>query len=142
MCACHRRRFVVLAGCALAGLLPRSAASALGDDEKRFVAEALRMRSEAVASGDQPFGAVIVRYGAIVGYGPSRVIVDRDPDAHAERVALRDAQRRLGSADMSGAIMYSTSRPCAACESALAQANVERMVFGAAATDAGRPARR
>lgn len=89
-------------------------------------------------SGDQPFGAVLVKAGAIIGYGPSRVILDRNPNAHAERVALWDAQKRLGT-DMTGAVIYSTSRPCGLCEHALAVANVERMYFGADGTDAGRP---
>jgi tRNA(Arg) A34 adenosine deaminase TadA len=106
-----------------------------------FVAEAARMKREAVASGDQPFGAVVVMGDTIVGYGPSRVVSDRNPDAHAERVALWDAQRRLGRSDLSGAIIYSTSRPCAICERALADGNVERMFFGPEATDAGKPTR-
>jgi tRNA(Arg) A34 adenosine deaminase TadA len=106
-----------------------------------FVAEAARMKREAVASGDQPFGAVVVMGDTIVGYGPSRVVSDRNPDAHAERVALWDAQRRLGRRDLSGAIIYSTSRPCAICERALADGNVERMFFGPEATDAGKPTR-
>jgi tRNA(Arg) A34 adenosine deaminase TadA len=106
-----------------------------------FVAEAARMKREAVASGDQPFGAVVVMGDTIVGYGPSRVVSDRNPDAHAERVALWDAQRRLGRRDLSGAVIYSTSRPCAICERALADGNVERMFFGPEATDAGKPTR-
>ena len=99
------------------------------------------MKSEAIARGDQAFGAVVVREGTIVGFGPSRVLIDRNPDAHAERVALWDAQRRLGTKEMTGAVFYSTSRPCAACELALSLANVERMYFGPVATDAGRPGR-
>ena len=100
------------------------------------------MKRQAEASGDQPYGAVIVRAGEIIGYGPSRVIADRDSEAHAERVALREAQRRSGTADLAGAVIYSTSRPCAACEQALALSNIDRMFFGLAATDAGRPRRR
>ena len=106
-----------------------------------FVAEAARMKREAVASGDQPFGAVVVMGDTIVGYGPSRVVSDRNPDAHAERVALWDAQRRLDRRDLSGAVIYSTSRPCAICEQALANGNIERMFFGPDATDAGKPKR-
>jgi tRNA(Arg) A34 adenosine deaminase TadA len=106
-----------------------------------FVAEAARMKREAVASDDQPFGAVVVMGNTIVGYGPSRVVSDRNPDAHAERVALWDAQRRLGRRDLSGAVIYSTSRPCAICEQALANGNIERMFFGPEATDAGKPKR-
>ena len=54
------------------------------------------MRRLAEANGDQSFGAVVIKDGSIIGYGPSRVIADRNPDAHAERVALWDAQNWLG----------------------------------------------
>jgi tRNA(Arg) A34 adenosine deaminase TadA len=103
------------------------------------VAEAMRMKEEAVARGDQPYGAVLVVAGVIAGYGPSRVNSDRNPDAHAERVALWDAQTRLGRQILDGAVVYATSRPCAACQRALATARVERMLVGPTAEDAGRP---
>jgi tRNA(Arg) A34 adenosine deaminase TadA len=141
MCNCNRRSFVIFAGCAAAQFFA-PAARALDAQHALFVAEAIRMRNEAVARGDQAYGAVVVRQGAIVGYGPSRVVTDRNPDAHAERVALWDAQRRLGTKDISGAVIYSTSRPCSICETALALANVERMYHGPEATDGGKPQRR
>ena len=97
------------------------------------------MRREAVAAGDQPYGAVVVLGETIVGYGPSQVVAKADPDAHAERVALRDAQGRLGRADLSGAVIYSTSRPCPACERAASAARIARMHFGPDGTDAGAP---
>ena len=103
------------------------------------MAEAKRMKEEAVARGDQPYGAVLVVAGVIAGYGPSRVNSDSNPDAHAERVALWDAQTRLGRQILDGAVVYATSRPCAACQRALAAARVERMLVGPAAEDAGRP---
>lgn len=137
----ERRTFITLTGCAAAVQLPALPALALGERERHFIAEAARMKNQAVALGDQAYGAVVVQAGAIVGYGPSRVILDRNPDAHAERVALWDAQRRLGTKDLAGAIMYSTSRPCVACEHALELANLERMYFGPDGTDAGRPKR-
>ena len=136
----HRRSILSLMGCTAAGhLLPIPAALALGEREQHFVAEAARMKSEAVAKGDQPYGAVLVRDGAIIGWGPSRVIADRNADAHAERVALWDAQRRTGKPELAGAVLYSTSRPCPACQQQLALAKVERMYVGPAATDAGGP---
>jgi tRNA(Arg) A34 adenosine deaminase TadA len=136
----ERRTLLSVIGCTVAGhVLPASSALALSEREQQFVAEAVRMKSEAVAKGDQPYGAVLVRDGTIIGYGPSRVVTDRNPDAHAERVALWDAQRRSGSRDLAGSVMYSTSRPCSACQRALALAKVERMYFGPAATDSGRP---
>ena len=140
MCSCSRRRILATAGVAMAALVCLPAhAPALGDLERHFVAEALRMKNEALAAGDQPFGAVVVKADTIVGYGPSRVITDRNPDAHAERVALWDAQRRLARKDLAEAVLYSTSRPCVVCERALAAANVSRMRFGPDAADAGKP---
>lgn len=96
------------------------------------------MKRDAVQAGDQPYGAVVVRGAEIVGFGPSRVIAKRDDTAHAEREAIRDAQVKLGG-DLTGCVMYSTSRPCAACETAAAKANVARMYFGDGAADAGPP---
>jgi tRNA(adenine34) deaminase len=103
-----------------------------------FVAAAFRMKEEAVRAGDQPYGAVVVKDGHIVGYGPSRVVAKKEWTAHAEREAIRDAQRRLGS-DLSGCVMYSTSRPCNDCERFAAAANVARMMYGQDAADAGAP---
>ena len=109
--------------------------------QAHFLAEAERMRREAVAAGDQSYGAVLVMDDNIVGYGPSRVVVDRNTDAHAERVAIWAAQKALGGKDLAGAVLYSTSRPCSLCEAAAADANVARMIYGSG-TDAGRPRRR
>mgnify|MGYP001159347805 FL=1 len=97
------------------------------------------MRQAALAAGDQPFGAVVVKDGVIVGWGASRVISDRNPDAHAERVALWDAQKKLATVSLSGAVIYSTFRPCAACQNALAKAGFASMRVGPDAADAGPP---
>jgi tRNA(adenine34) deaminase len=108
-------------------------------DPQRFIAAAFKMKAEAERTGDQPYGAVVVRQDEIVGWGPSRVVSNRDITAHAEREAIRDAQRRLGRSNLSGCVLYSTSRPCAQCEHAAAEAKIERMIFGDRATDAGPP---
>ena len=105
---------------------------------KWYEAAAL-MRSRAEAWGDQSYGAVLVAGGAIVGEGPSRVVKDKNSDAHAERVAILDAQRRVGGAILIGAVLYSTSRPCSVCESAAHRAGVTRMYFGPGLQDAGQP---
>jgi len=97
------------------------------------------LRDEAVRAGDQPFGAVVLRFDAIVGAAPSRVITASDPTAHAEMEAIRDAARRLRTRDLSGCVLVSTSRPCRLCEAAAAWAGISRMVYGASLTDAGVP---
>ena len=97
------------------------------------------MRDKAVAAGDQAYGAVVARDDEIVGWGPSRVRELGEWVGHAEREAMRDAQRRLGRDDLSDCVMYSTSRPCGSCQRAAAQARLSRMYYGADATDAGKP---
>jgi tRNA(adenine34) deaminase len=133
------RRRIALA--ALLLVLP--AASARAAPQARWYDAAEAMRRLALSWGDQPYGAVLVLDERIVGEGPSRVVQRGDPDAHAEREAIRDARQRLGLARTQplppGAVLYSTSRPCAACEAAAAAAGVARMVHGAALHDAGRP---
>ncbi|MGL4241683.1 MAG: deaminase [Beijerinckiaceae bacterium] len=108
-------------------------------DATRYLAEAFRLRDEATAAGDQPYGAVLVLEGRIVGEGRSRVVSDRNADHHAERVALWNAQKALGRDQLAGAVIYSSSVPCMACQSALARAKVSRMIHGRDATDAGAP---
>jgi len=97
------------------------------------------MKEHAISTGDQAYGAVVVRAGAIIGWGPSRVRELGESAGHAEREAIRDAQRRSGSGDLSGCAMYSTSRPCGTCQHAAAQARIARMYYGPEATDAGAP---
>ena len=105
-------------------------------DPKSFMARAESMERLAVASGDQSFGAVIIKANRIVGESPSRVVVAGDPTAHAEMEAIRDASRRLESADLNGCIMYSTSPPCAMCETAAHWAAIYGLVHGSATADA------
>ena len=107
--------------------------------ERAFVERAFAMRDRAVEIGDQAYGAVVVRDGLIVGQSPSHVVVERDPTAHAEMRAIRDAARRLGSRDLSGCTLYSSSPACPMCEAAAYWAGIGRMVYGREARDGGRP---
>ena len=97
------------------------------------------MRRLALSWGDQPYGAVLVTRSGLVAEGPSRVVRNADPAAHAEREAIREAQRLLGTSDLAGSVLYSTSRPCRLCEEAAARAKVSRMYFGPDLVDAGVP---
>lgn len=108
-------------------------------DAARFMAMAEEQRQQAVASGDQSYGAVIVKDGAVVGVGPSRVVTKTDPTAHAEMEAIRDAAARLNTQDLSGCIMVSTSKPCPMCETAASWARLDEMIYTSALTKGGRP---
>ncbi len=144
------RRGCLLAGVAVlapAGLIGVRAAQTDDDaieqpparDDEAFIARAYAMQRAASAAGDQAYGAVVVREGRIVGQAPSRVVTAGDPTAHAEMEAIRDAARRLGSRDLSGCILYSSSRACPMCEAAAYWAGIEGMKYGRGAGDAGRP---
>jgi tRNA(Arg) A34 adenosine deaminase TadA len=97
------------------------------------------MRRRAVARVDQPYGAVIVKSGRIVGEGVSEVVTAGDPTAHAELQAIRDAARPLGTRDLSGCDLYGTSPACPMCEGGAYWARITRMYRGTAITDAGPP---
>ena len=138
-CACTRRTLLATIVAAGAGLEIRAVAAP--QEHREFIESAFRMRDEAIRAGDQAYGAVVVKDNRIIGFGPSRVMLKNDVTAHAEREAIREAQARLGTGSLSGAILYSSSRPCSQCEAAAAQASIARMIYGRDATDAGRPRR-
>ena len=104
-----------------------------------FMERAFEMRRLAMDRGDEPYGAVLVKDGRIVGEGVSAVITDLDPTAHAEMQAIRDAARRLRTRDLSGCELYGTSRACAMCEAGAHWARIARMYYGTSITDAGVP---
>jgi tRNA(Arg) A34 adenosine deaminase TadA len=103
-----------------------------------FVEAAFDMRYEAITNGELPYGAVVVQGGAIVGRGAAR-IRERGYSGHAERVAMRAAQERLGREDLSDCVLYATSNPCDSCRRAAAQARIVRVYFGLDGTDGGKP---
>jgi tRNA(Arg) A34 adenosine deaminase TadA len=108
-------------------------------DRQGFMERAFEMRRLAIERGDEPYGAVVVKDGRIVGEGVSGVVTDSDPTAHAEIQAIRDAARRLRTRDLSGCELYGTSRACPMCEAGAFWARISRMFYGAAITDAGAP---
>jgi tRNA(adenine34) deaminase len=97
---------------------------------------ALHEARASAAAGDVPVGAVIVIEDRIVGRGRNRREVDRDPTAHAEIVALRDAAQVLGQWRVEGTLVV-TQEPCPMCAGALVNARVARLVFGCPNPKAG-----
>jgi len=91
---------------------------------------------EGVAQGQTPFGACIVKDGKAVSCEHNKVWATSDITAHAEIVAIREACKRLGTIDLSGCVIYSTTEPCPMCFSAIHWANIGEVVFGASIADA------
>ena len=93
---------------------------------------ALEQARAAPASGDVPVGAVVVDpAGTVVGSGRNRREADRDPTAHAELLALREAARAAGSWRLDGHTLVVTLEPCPMCAGAVVLARVARVVLGA-----------
>jgi tRNA(adenine34) deaminase len=96
-----------------------------------FMAEALELARQAEAQGEVPVGAVVVVDQEVRGRGFNSPIRLKDPTAHAEILALREAAGNIGNYRLEGATLYATLEPCVMCAGALVAARVRRLVFGA-----------
>ena len=106
--------------------------------DELWMEEALRAAQRALEAGEVPVGAVVVVGGGqIVGRGWNRNIADRDPSAHAEIVALREAGTALGNHRLGDCELFVTVEPCAMCAGALVQARIKRLIYGADDPKAG-----
>jgi tRNA(adenine34) deaminase len=85
----------------------------------------------AEAAGEVPVGCVIVREGAVITRAGNRTLRDRDPTAHAELLAIRQAASSLGNERLSDCDLYVTLEPCAMCAAAISFAHIRRLYFGA-----------
>ncbi|GAB4205811.1 MAG: hypothetical protein Fur0019_08250 [Tibeticola sp.] len=101
-------------------------------DDAQAMGLALEQAQRALAAGEVPVGAVVVRAGEVIGRGYNQPLGVHDPSAHAEVVALREAAARLGNYRLDGCTLYVTLEPCAMCAGAMLHARLSRVVFGAA----------
>jgi tRNA(adenine34) deaminase len=96
-----------------------------------FMQIALEEARAAQACGEVPVGCVIVRDGAVIARAGNRALADKDPTAHAELLAIRQAAVVLKSERLSDCDLYVTLEPCAMCAAALSFARIRRLYFGA-----------
>ena len=106
--------------------------------EAKFMERAIALSREALARpGTEPFGAVVVRGGAIVGEGLNHSLAHLDPTSHGEVEAIRDACRRLECVDLSDCELYSSCEPCAMCVATMEIAGVAALYYAASMEQAG-----
>jgi tRNA(adenine34) deaminase len=96
-----------------------------------FMDLALQTAEAAGKAGEVPIGCVIVRHGEIIATAGNRTLVDRDPTAHAEMLALRAVAARLGSERLVDCDLYVTLEPCTMCAAAISFARIRRLYYGA-----------
>jgi tRNA(adenine34) deaminase len=98
---------------------------------------AIEQAKMALALGDVPIGAVVAREGEIIAAAHNRRIIDRDPTAHAEMLAIRAAARAIGDWRLEGCVLAVTLEPCCMCAGAIVLARIPVLVYGAADPKAG-----
>ena len=97
-----------------------------------FMDLALKTAKKAGRSGEVPIGCVIVRDFKVIATAANRTLTDRDPTAHAEILALRQAAEIVGSERLVDCDLYVTLEPCTMCAGAISMARIRRLYYGAA----------
>ena len=98
---------------------------------------ALRAAQRALDAGEVPVGAIVVHNGQIIAEGWNRNLTGKDPTAHAEIIALREAGAIVGNHRLGDCELFATIEPCAMCAGALVHARIKRLVYGAEDPKAG-----
>ena len=105
--------------------------------DEYFMLEALRMARKAVKADEVPVGAVVVREGKIIGRAYNQVELLKDATAHAEMLAVTQAEAAVADWRLTDCDLYVTKEPCAMCAGALVHTRVRRVIFGCADPVAG-----
>ena len=105
--------------------------------DHHFMGEALRQAARACAAEEVPVGAVVVREGRIIARAFNQVELLKDATAHAEMLALTQAEEAVGDWRLADCTLYVTKEPCPMCAGALVAARLGRLVFGTADPKAG-----
>ncbi len=95
-----------------------------------FMQRAIEVSRSAIGQpGCEPFGAIVVKDGKIVGEGLNRSLALHDPTSHGEVEAIRDACRKLATKDLDGCDLYSSCEPCSLCVAAMHIAGISRLYY-------------
>src|SRR5258705_13511133 len=101
------------------------------DFDAARVRESVRLAVGAAERGGVAVGALVVKDGKVIGRGYNAPISSKDPTAHAEIQALREAAKKRGNDRLEGGSVYVTLEPCAMCAGAIMHARIARLVYGA-----------
>ena len=104
--------------------------------DKELLGLAIKIAGEGIVDGAGPFGAVITMNGDIIASSGNRVVLDSDPTAHAEILAIRKAASVLNTHDLNGCVLYTSCEPCPMCLGAIYWAGIKKVVYSASRHDA------
>ena len=108
-----------------------------GESDESFMRAALRLAAKAYEADEVPVGAVVVRAGNIIGRAYNQVELLKDATAHAEMLALTQAEAAVGDWRLTDCDLYVTKEPCVMCAGALVHVRIRRLIFGCADPRAG-----
>jgi guanine deaminase len=106
------------------------------EDDTLLLQRAIQIAEEAIIKGGGPFGAVIAKEGKILSEAGNRVVLNYDPTAHAEVLAIREASSVLGSHDLHDCTLYCSCEPCPMCLGAIYWAGIKKVVYASDRNDA------
>jgi guanine deaminase len=106
--------------------------------EEKFMQQALALSAKALDTpGTEPFGAVVVQDGQVVGEGFNHSVAHFDPTSHGEVEAIRDACRRLRRVELKGCDLYTSCEPCALCVAAMRIVGIRKLFYAASLQQSG-----
>jgi guanine deaminase len=106
------------------------------ENDKLFLHRAIETATIGISNGGGPFGSVIVKDGRLISEAYNRVILNNDPTAHAEVLAIRQASSVLKSHDLHECILYASCEPCPMCLGAIYWAGIKKVVYSSDRLDA------
>ncbi len=114
-------------------IVPSTLSAMLDSDiDAAFMRQALRLAEKAYKAEEVPIGAVVVRAGRVIARAYNQVELLKDATAHAEMLAITQAEAAVGDWRLAGCDLYVTKEPCAMCAGALVHVRMRRVIFGCA----------
>ena len=105
-------------------------------DDHEFLRKAVEIAISGISTGGGPFGAVITKEGRMIAGSNNRVVLNADPTAHAEILAIREAARFTGTHELDGCVLYTSCEPCPMCLGAIYWSGIKRVVYASGRQDA------
>jgi guanine deaminase len=106
------------------------------NENKLFLLRAIEIAGQGIENGGGPFGALITKDGKIISEAYNKVVLNHDPTAHAEVIAIRQAAEKLKTHDLSDCTLYTSCEPCPMCLGAIYWAGIEKVVYACTRVDA------
>ena len=99
------------------------------DNDRSLLLRAVQIAGEGISSGGGPFGAVLAKGGKVISEAVNRVVLNSDPTAHAEVIAIREAALALKTHDLSDCTLYCSCEPCPMCLGAIYWAGISKVIY-------------